>query len=120
MSRFKYQFLMLTHFFVTCYVALDAFTTTKLMYVTMAVIYLISLLQLLYGGARPFWASNSILSSSCLRGFSHPSLGLMLSLFVPYYGFYCWKKKTGEMFVGKMSTKELAIAVGLLVLIGVV
>ena len=93
LSNFRVQFLILTHIFVTLYVAFDAFTTTKLVYITMASVYLISLLQLLYGGERPFWSDEGILSSGCINSYSHPSLGFLLGLFVPYYGYYCWKKR---------------------------
>ena len=120
LSEFRYQFLILTHIFLSLYLAFDAFLTTKLIYVTMAVIYLISLLQLFYGGARPFWTTDSILSSACLNGYSHPSLGFILSMFVPYYGFYCWKKKSKGMFVGGMSRGELIIAIGVFVVMGVI
>ena len=57
LSQFRFQFLLLTHLFITLYVAVDAFTTTKLVYITMAAIYLVSLLQLFYGGERPFWSN---------------------------------------------------------------
>lgn len=120
LSEFRYQFLILTHIFLTLYLALDAFLTTKLIYVTMAVIYLISLLQLFYGGARPFWTTNTILSSACLNGYSHPSIGFILSMFVPYYGYYCWKKKSKGIFIGGMSRGELITAIGLFVVIGVI
>jgi hypothetical protein len=95
LSQFRYQFFIVTHILVTIYLAIDAFIAAKMLYVTMTTVYLISLLQLFYGGARPFWTTNSILSSGCLSGYSHPSLGLVLSLFLPYYGYYCWKKKSG-------------------------
>lgn len=72
----------------------------------MATIYLISLLQLFYGGARPFWTSDQIMSSSCLQNFNHPSLGLILSVFIPFYAVYCWKKRTGGS-VGPTTTTEL-------------
>lgn len=69
----------------------------------MGVIYVVSLLQLFYGGARPFWTTSSILSCDCLNNYSHPSSGLVLMLFVPYYFFYCSKKKAGEIFLGNMT-----------------
>ena len=85
--------------------AADALTTTKILYTTMAVIYLVSLLQLFYGGERPFWSTESILASGCMNGFSHPYLGFILLVFVPYYTFYSIKKKSGEIFTGIMSAK---------------
>jgi hypothetical protein len=86
----------------------------------MVLIYIISLLQLFYGGARPFWASEDILSSSCLSNYSHPTMGLVLVLFVCYYGYYCWKKKSGNIFLGNMSTKELIVAISIFMMIALV
>lgn len=120
LSKFRYQFFLLTHLFITLYVAVDAMLTTKIAYITMGVIYLISLLQMLYGGARPFWTTNSILCSDCLSSYTHPSLGLVISIFLPYYAYYCWKKRSGDIFTGKMSTKSLVMAIGLFVIIGVI
>ena len=91
LSDFRVQFLLVTHFLLTLYVAVDSYLSSKLLSVTMGVIYVVSLLQLFYGGARPFWTSSEIMSSSCLQNYNHPSLGLILSVFVPGYGYYCWK-----------------------------
>jgi len=114
------QFLILTHLLVTLYVGVDSFLTTKVLYVTMALIYVISLLQLFYGGARPFWASSNILTSNCLSNYSHPTMGLVLVLFISYYSFYCWKKKSGNIFVGSMSNKELITTITIFIAIALV
>jgi hypothetical protein len=82
----------------------------------MAVIYGISLLQLFYGGARPFWTTDQIMSSSCLSNYNHPALGLILSTFVPLYTYYCWKKKKGVAF-GITTTTELVLFITAFVLI---
>ena len=58
LSEFKLQFLLLTHFFITMYVSVDSYLTTKILYITMPILYMVSLLQLFYGGSRPFWRSN--------------------------------------------------------------
>lgn len=97
LSEFPIQFLFLTHFLVTIYVGFDSFIATKVIYVSLGSIYFISLLQLLYVGARPFWANEQIFSSSCIQSYNHPSLGLILVLFVPFYTYYCWKKKKNQM-----------------------
>ena len=106
LSDFRVQFLLVTHFLLTLYVAVDSYLSSKLLSVTMGVIYVVSLLQLFYGGARPFWTSSEIMSSSCLQNYNHPSLGLILSVFVPGYAYYCWKKRSG-VAIGGTSTKEL-------------
>lgn len=106
LSDFRVQFLIVTHFLLTLYVAVDSYLSSKLLNVTMAVIYAVSLIQLFYGGARPFWTSSDIMSSSCLQNYNHPSLGLILSVFVPGYAYYCWRKRAG-IAIGGTSTKEL-------------
>lgn len=46
------------------------------------------------------------MASSCLENYNHPSLGLVLSLFVPFYTYYCFTvKKDGRP--GVKSTKEI-------------
>ena len=112
------QFLLYTHFLATLYVAFDSYLTTKILYSTMAAIYLISLVQMFYGGGRPFWTNNEILGSDCLSNYSHPSLGLILSLYIPYYTFYCWKKKSGNLFLGNMRTSEMVVFICLFIAIG--
>lgn len=42
----------------TLYVAFDAILATKVIFVSMATIYFVSVLQLFYAGARPFWANK--------------------------------------------------------------
>jgi hypothetical protein len=86
----------------------------------MMLIYVISLLQLFYGGARPFWASGNILTSNCLSNYSHPALGLVLVLFVCYYSFYCWKKKSGSIFLGTLSNRELFATITVFMVIALV
>lgn len=86
------------------------------MYVTMAVIYLISVLQMLYSGARPFWMEESVLSSSCLSSYNHPSIGMILMLFLPMYIYYCAKKKIGKAFMGTIPQKHLILGTIILLL----
>jgi len=40
------------------YVAFDALLTTKIIYVSMATVYFVSVIQLFYSGSRPFWANK--------------------------------------------------------------
>lgn len=113
LSEFRLQFLIVTHVLVTLYVGFDPFLATKLTYVTMGVIYCVSLLQMFYGGARPFWSTDTILSSGCLSSYNHPALGLILAVFIPYYGLYCWRRKAGRGMGGK--AKGVAVAIFLAV-----
>lgn len=48
--------MILTHVFASIYVAYSAFIAAKVMYVTLGLIYLVSVLQMFYSGPRPFWA----------------------------------------------------------------
>jgi hypothetical protein len=48
------------------YVAVDALLTTKILYISMASLYFVSVIQMLYMGARPFWEEDRILASTCL------------------------------------------------------
>lgn len=82
----------------------------------MAVIYLISVLQMLYSGARPFWMEESVLSSSCLSSYNHPSMGMILMLFLPMYIYYCAKKKIGKAFIGTIPQKHLILGTIILLL----
>ena len=111
------MFLLLTHYLITLYVALDALVTAKILYVSMSVIYIVSLLQLFYAGARPFWTSDQILCSGCLSSYTHPTLGFILLMFIPYYSYYSWKKKAGGIFLNNMNKHELVGAISLFILI---
>ena len=57
-SQFKYFFLILTHFLATIYVAFDSLIATKVCYVTLGLIYVVSVIQMFYAGPRPFWYSD--------------------------------------------------------------
>jgi hypothetical protein len=83
----------------------------------MGLIYLVSVIQMFYTGARPYWTSADILSSRCLESYNHPSLGLILIIFVPYYTYYCFKKKSGNVFISPINTKDLTIFIIAVVLI---
>jgi hypothetical protein len=55
LSEFHIQFLLLTHLLATIYVAVDALLATKILYISMATLYFVSVIQMLYTGARPYW-----------------------------------------------------------------
>jgi len=87
---------------VTCYVSFDALLATKITYVSMFTIYLISVLQMFYASPRPFWNDSTILSSRCLQSYNHPSLGLILLTFVPCYAYYCYQKQANKQYERKV------------------
>ena len=100
---------MITHLIASLYVAYSAFIAAKVMYVTMGIIYLVSVLQMLYAGSRPFWTDYNVLTSSCQPSYNHPSLGIILMLFLPFYIYYCSKKKVGRAFMGTIPQKHLIL-----------
>lgn len=48
LSEFPVQFLFLTHVLATMYVAFDALVATKVIFVTLATVYFVSVIQLFY------------------------------------------------------------------------
>ena len=109
LSNFQIQFLALTHIIATIYVAYSALIASKVMYASMFIIYIVSVLQMFYSGARPFWMDNSVLTSSCQSSYNHPSLGLILMVFIPFYIYYCSTKKVGRAFLGTIPNKHLIL-----------
>lgn len=83
----------------------------------MAVIYFTSVIQMFYAGSRPYWANDHILASSCIQSYNHPSIGLILMTFVPYYAYYAWTKKNNLKIGTKTPLKHILIGIGLGVLI---
>lgn len=116
LSAFDVQFLLITHVLASLYVAYSAFIAAKVMYVSMGLIYFVSVLQMLYSGARPFWADKSVLSSSCQSSYNHPSLGIILMLFLPFYIYYSSRKKTGKAFIGTIPQNHLILGIVVLLL----
>lgn len=60
---------------------------------TFGIIMIVAFFQLLYQGARPFWTSDGVKSSACLRNYNHPDLGSILLIFLPAYTYYSWRQK---------------------------
>lgn len=54
-----------------------------------------------------------------MNGYSHPYLGFILLMFVPYYSFYCHKKKSGQIFTGILTPKQIAIWLTIFIITGV-
>ena len=120
LSRFPFKFLIMTHILCTLYVAFDAFLASKLLYIMMIVIYIVSVVQIFYAGPRPFWSSDDILTSYCLPSYAHPHLGLILMLFMPFYGYFSWKKKLSNISLKGSKTKHIALGISLFVITGIV
>lgn len=71
---------------------------------TFGIIMIVTFFQLIYRGARPFWTSNGIKSSACLRNYNHPDLGSILLIFLPAYTYYSWGQKN-KSFVDSPHNK---------------
>ena len=97
----------------------NAYLATKLTYLTLGVIYFISVLQMFYAGPRPFWSTDAILSSGCLSSYNHPSLGLILMMFVPGYGYFCWNRRSNNSLRGSNLSRAI-IGVLLFVIVGTI
>jgi len=52
---FRYNFLLITHFFITIYVGIDAIIAIKSLYLSLIGYFLIACIGLLYQGPRPYW-----------------------------------------------------------------
>ena len=115
-SKFPFKFLFMTHILCTLYVSFDSFLASKLLYTMMIIIYVVSVIQIFYAGPRPFWSSDSILTSSCLPSYSHPHMGLILMLFLPFYGYYSWKKKLNNISLKGSKTKHIFLGVSVFVI----
>jgi hypothetical protein len=102
------------------YVSFDALLTTKILFITMFSIYLVTVIQMLYAGSHPFWSDNRILSSYCLQAYNHPSMGVILMTFIPCYSYYVWTRK-GNLFVKENTPiKHIFAGIGLVVLVIVI
>jgi hypothetical protein len=95
------------------YVSFDAFLTTKILYTTLFSLYLVSVLQMLYAGAHPFWMDSRILSSYCLQAYNHPSMGVILMTFIPSYSYYVWTRKSGLKVKRKTPKRHVLVGIGM-------
>ena len=110
----------MTHVLCTLYVAFDSFLASKLLYIMMIIIYVVTVIQIFYAGPRPFWSSNDILTSSCLPSYSHPHLGLIMMVFLPCYGYFSWEKKLSNISLKGSKTKHIFLGVLMFVITGVI
>lgn len=60
------------------------------------VVYVVSLLQMFYAEARPFWQDNRVFASSCLTSYDHPSRSTAILCFFICYAFYCFSGEQTE------------------------
>lgn len=70
---FKFGFLAFTAYIGVIYVSVDALIAVKVGFAGLYGYFLMSLINLVYMGPRPFWTSPSIVAPVCVPTFSHPS-----------------------------------------------
>lgn len=84
------------------------------------VIYLVSVLQLVYSGPRPFWISERVFAAECMPGFNHPSRGTVIIFFVVAYTYYLFferkSSKTSTPFEIRDYLIKLTVAMALLLI----
>lgn len=76
---------------------MDWAIAAKIGVVTLAIIQVVTFLQLIYKGSRPAWTSSSIFESWCLQGYGHPNLGCILLVVIPAYTYYCWRNRFKDL-----------------------
>lgn len=74
LGDFKFYCLIMTHLFVSMYVSIDAIIGLKCLFVHCISFYLLTLLELFYQGARPFWVSENIIAFFCDNSYTNPSV----------------------------------------------
>lgn len=81
--------MLYTHLFTTIYVAFDNYLAIKLVYITLLAKYGIGTLQLIYGGARPYWMNQQIGSPVCITTYDLPSNDIFLFFLIIFYSIFC-------------------------------
>lgn len=88
----------------------------KFMYTTFAIIYAVSLIQIIYAGARPYWVSDSIFASVCSNNFSHPSLGLIIMAFILFYLKYCLQQSYVDDHITTNNKNDIIYIFGVFII----
>jgi len=72
-GKFRFYFLLTTHFYIILYYAFDAIACLKIMFIHWFGVFLISLVDYAYENSRPFWDNSLIADYSCSPEFGSPS-----------------------------------------------
>jgi hypothetical protein len=63
-----------------------------------------------HAGAEPFWSTDTKLSSGCLSSYKHPALGIILAVFIPYYGLtLLLEAEDREKYGRSYSIRQLSV-----------
>lgn len=74
LGDFKFYCLIMTHLFVSMYVSIDAIIGLKCLFVHCISLYILTLLEMVYQGPRPFWVSDNITAFFCDNSYTNPSV----------------------------------------------
>ena len=96
-GEFHFSFLLMTHFIVTLYVAVDAMIALKTMTVTIFSVFTLSMFSFLNAEARPYWTSSKIKAFYCDATYSDPGVVTFLFLFLIVYCYRCFGQKEEEL-----------------------
>lgn len=105
----RYFFLIVIHFYLFIYFAIDALITIKIMIGHFIGLYFINILQFLYSLPRPFWVDSNIVSYICSRSFSMPDDFLFTIYFMILYSFFCYENRLKNSQVVFESDNDLSL-----------
>ena len=94
---FKFYALIMTHLLISVYVSIDAIVGLKGLFVHCLSLYILTLLELVYQGPRPFWTSPNIQTFYCDNSFTNPSVLTFGFFFDGSYLLTLYLKKTNEI-----------------------
>lgn len=95
---FKFYCLIMIHLFISIYVSIDAIIGLKCLFVHSISLYILTLLELIYQGPRPFWVSSqNLITFYCDNSFTNPSVITFGFFFDGSYLLSLYLKKAKEM-----------------------
>lgn len=97
LGEFRILFLLLTHFWITLYVGVDALIAMKIIYTSTLSIFILSLLSFVNSEERPYWTDSNIKAFYCDRTYSDPGIITFLGLFLIIYCYQCFNRKEEEL-----------------------
>ena len=71
---FKFYCLIMAHLFISVYVSVDAIIGLKCLFVHCISFYILTILELIYQGPRPFWMCEHLITFYCDNSFTNPSV----------------------------------------------
>lgn len=97
LGEFHVLFLLMTHYLVTLYVAIDAIIALKIIYISIISIFILSVFSFINTEARPYWIDLNVKAFFCDRTYSDPGIFTFLILFLIIYSYRCFSQKEEEL-----------------------